>query len=94
MLFEIILQGNHYKYKTQFKFMRNLPNSLARFINTFQISKITKDIHSIRSKLELNHWANEAMQSSLPIIRPMWMLNPRSQIALTTSDQFFVGDKV
>ena len=42
----------------------------------------------------MNIWANKAMQSSMPIIRPMWMLNPQSQISLTIDDQFFVGDKV
>ena len=42
----------------------------------------------------MNVWANKAMQSSMPIIRPMWMLNPQSDISLTLDDQFFVGDKV
>ena len=42
----------------------------------------------------MNVWANKAMQSSMPIIRPMWMLNPQSDISHTLDDQFFVGDKV
>ena len=42
----------------------------------------------------MNIMANKAMQSSMPIIRPMWMLNPKSQLSLSIDDQFFVGDTV
>merc|ERR1719189_1703279 len=56
--------------------------------------RLTRDSQFIRSKLEMNIWANKAMQSSMPIIRPMWMLNPQSQISFTIDDQFFVGDKI
>ena len=42
----------------------------------------------------MNIWANQAMRSSAPLIRPMWMQNPQSSIAHTITDQFFVGDKV
>ena len=42
----------------------------------------------------MNIQANKAMQSSIPIIRPMWMLNPKSQLSLSIDDQFFVGDTV
>ena len=44
--------------------------------------------------LNLKILANEAMQSSVPIIRPMWMINPLSKLAHVISDQFFLGDKV
>ena len=42
----------------------------------------------------MNIQANKAMQSSMPIIRPMWMLNPKSQLSLSIDDQLFVGDSV
>ena len=42
----------------------------------------------------MNIMANKAMQSSMPIIRPMWMLTPKSQLSLSIDDQFFVGDTV
>ena len=53
-----------------------------------------KDAGDIRGMLNLKILANEAMQSSVPIIRPMWMINPHSKLAHVISDQFFLGDKV
>jgi alpha-glucosidase (family GH31 glycosyl hydrolase) len=43
---------------------------------------------------ELTKAANIAMQSSTPIIRPLWMMDPGDRITHTIDDQFFVGDNV
>jgi len=65
------------------------------FYNTHrEILQIAKDAGDIRGMLNLKILANEAMQSSVPIIRPMWMINPHSKLAHVISDQFFLGDKI
>jgi alpha-glucosidase (family GH31 glycosyl hydrolase) len=43
---------------------------------------------------ELIRSANEAMHSSAPIIRPLWMVDPLNPVTHTIDDQFLIGDKV
>ena len=38
--------------------------------------------------------ASQAMDSSLPLIRPLWMLNPHNEQYLVASDQFLIGDQL
>lgn len=38
--------------------------------------------------------AADAMDSSLPLIRPLWMLNPHDEKCLVISDQFLLGDQL
>ena len=68
-----------------------------RYLCLFQISGIAKSLRSIRSKVvlpELIRSANDAMHSSAPIIRPLWMINPLDPVTHTIDDQFLIGDRV
>lgn len=61
------------------------------------ISGITKSLRSIRTKVvlpELIRSANDAMHSSAPIIRPLWMINPLDPVTHTIDDQFLIGDRI
>ena len=42
----------------------------------------------------LKKFAREAMEQSLPLIRPLWMLHPTDENCLTINDQFMVGDSL
>lgn len=41
----------------------------------------------------LIYFANQSVQTGDPIIRPLWWIDPESETALTTSDEFLVGDQ-
>ena len=63
----------------------------------FQISGIAKSLRSIRNKVvlpELIRFSNDAMHSSAPIIRPLWMIDPMDPVTHTIDDQFLIGDRV
>ena len=55
--------------------------------------KLSKTREELVSPL-LRKFAREAMERSLPIIRPLWMLHPTDEKCLTISDQFMVGDSL
>ncbi|XP_040580468.1 myogenesis-regulating glycosidase isoform X2 [Lepeophtheirus salmonis] len=62
-----------------------------------KISKVAKKLKSIRKDIVnpcLLTFSNGAMQTSLPVIRPLWMLNPNDSVALTIDDQFMIGDSI
>lgn len=42
----------------------------------------------------LVQFATEAMRSSEPVIRPLWMLDPHDYANLVIGDQFLIGDQV
>jgi len=72
-----------------------------RFISTvndfFQIGNISRSLKAIRNRVvlpELTKAANIAMQSSTPIIRPLWMMDPKDKVTHSIDDQFLVGDNV
>ena len=67
------------------------------FFFFIQISSIAKSLKSIRSKVvlpALMRSANDAMYSSAPIIRPLWMIDPLDPVTHTIDDQFLIGDQV
>merc|ERR1711974_494377 len=41
----------------------------------------------------LDSLATEAMQSSLPIVRPLWMFNSLDPVSYEVDDQFIFGDR-
>jgi len=58
------------------------------------IAKKLKDIKDNVVNPFLLKYAGEAMEKSLPLIRPMWMLNPLDSLCQTIHDQFMIGDKI
>ena len=52
---------------------------------------------SIKDKIVnplLIKFAGEAMEKSLPLIRPLWMFNPTDENCQVINDQFMIGDTV
>lgn len=39
-------------------------------------------------------FTTEAMRSSMPVIRPLWMLDSSDHVCQTINDEFLIGDKV
>jgi len=58
------------------------------------IAKKLKDIKDNVVNPLLLKYAGEAMEKSLPLIRPMWMLNPLDELCQTIDDQFMIGDRI
>ena len=54
--------------------------------------QITKAKNAIGHEVE--KFANEAMASSMPIIRPLWMMNDEDPTTFHINDQFLIGDMV
>ena len=80
-----------------FLFLLHLNVNNKQENNFLQIAGIAKSLRSIRTKVvlpDLNRSANEAMHSSAPIIRPLWMIDPFDPITHTIDDQFLIGDRV
>ena len=50
----------------------------------------------IRRDMEhyLVEFSTEAMRSSRPVIRPLWMLDPLDPVNQVIDDEFLIGDKV
>jgi len=68
----------------------------ARFQDQFT-TLLEKKLRNIREELVnplMRRYAREAMERSLPIIRPLWMFNPKDEKCLTINDQFLVGDSL
>ena len=42
----------------------------------------------------LVEFSTEAMRSSRPVIRPLWMLDPLDPVNQVIDDEFLIGDKV
>ena len=61
------------------------------------IPLVEKKLRKIKKNIVnplLRKFAREAMERSLPIIRPLWMLHPTDERCLTINDQFLVGDSL
>merc|ERR1712142_10660 len=61
------------------------------------IAPIAKKLKNIKDDVVnplLLKYAGEAMEKSLPLIRPMWMLNPHDDLCQVIHDQFMIGDKI
>ena len=56
---------------------------------TFQITGVSKRLTDIRLEMGdyLDSLATEAMQSSLPIVRPLWMFNSLDPVSYEVDDQ-------
>ena len=64
---------------------------------TWQISRVAQKLKTYRERDVMPHlinFANEAMRSSMPVIRPMWMIDPFDTAAQVINDQFLIGDTV
>jgi len=58
------------------------------------VAKKLKDIKDTIVNPLLLKYAGEAMEKSLPLIRPLWMFNPTDNLCQTIHDQFMIGDKI
>ena len=59
------------------------------------ITPIARSLKSIKDKIVnplLIRFAGEAMEKSLPLIRPLWMFNPEDENCQVINDQFMIGD--
>ena len=59
------------------------------------ITPIARSLKSIKDKIVnplLIKFAGEAMEKSLPLIRPLWMFNPEDENCQVINDQFMIGD--
>eukprot|EP00092_Neocalanus_flemingeri_P006045 GFUD01006514.1.p1 GENE.GFUD01006514.1~~GFUD01006514.1.p1 ORF type:complete len:810 (-),score=153.12 GFUD01006514.1:109-2538(-) len=70
------------------------PPAAYRDAGIAPIAKRLKDIKDRVVNPLLLKYAGEAMEKSLPLVRPMWMLNPLDTLCQTIHDQFMVGDKI
>jgi len=61
-----------------------------------KISGVSKKLSEVRKGVSplLEELSTVAMQSSLPIVRPLWMFNSRDPASYVVNDQFLLGDKV
>jgi len=61
------------------------------------ITPIARKLKNIKNNVVnplLRNFTGDAMERSLPLIRPMWMFNPSDEICQVISDQFMIGDKL
>lgn len=61
------------------------------------VNGVSKELAMIRQKTvtpTLKKYLTDAMNEALPLIRPLWMLDPTDSACLTISDEFSVGDEV
>ncbi|XP_037934529.1 myogenesis-regulating glycosidase isoform X2 [Teleopsis dalmanni] len=61
------------------------------------IIDIAKELTSIRQKIViplLKKYLSESMNEGLPLVRPLWMLDPHDPACLMVNDEFSVGDEL
>jgi len=59
------------------------------------VTNLVRDFLELHTNIsdDLISIANESVQTGFPIIRPLWWIEPKSEIALKCEDEFLVGDK-
>uniref|UniRef100_S4R6M3 Uncharacterized protein n=1 Tax=Petromyzon marinus TaxID=7757 RepID=S4R6M3_PETMA len=58
------------------------------------ISRHYATLHETIVSDHIVHFAHEAVRTGSPVIRPIWWLEPRGHEALTSDDEFLIGDRV
>lgn len=61
------------------------------------VTEIAKELAAIRQKTVapmLGNYLNDAMNDGLPLIRPLWMLDPNDAACLNVVDEFSVGEQI
>ncbi|XP_061408934.1 myogenesis-regulating glycosidase-like [Lethenteron reissneri] len=58
------------------------------------ISRHYAALHETIVSDHIVHFAHEAVRTGSPVIRPIWWLEPRGHEALTSDDEFLIGDRV
>lgn len=61
------------------------------------VTEVAKELTAIRQKIViplLKTYLNDAMNEGLPLIRPLWMLDPQDTACLYIDDEFSVGDEL
>lgn len=61
------------------------------------VTEIAKELASVRQKTVtpvLNKYLSDAMNEGLPLVRPLWMLDPHDVACLNVVDEFSVGEQL
>ncbi|XP_023215385.1 uncharacterized protein LOC111618155 isoform X1 [Centruroides sculpturatus] len=58
-----------------------------------EIAREMVDLHR-RNAPRFIRLANEALRTGVPIIRPLWWIDPKDNVALTIDSEFLVGDEL
>lgn len=60
------------------------------------MNKVASNLKNIRKEIlpHLTNFSTQAMRSSEPVIRPLWMMDPHDYPNQVIDDQFLIGDKI
>ncbi|XP_050442657.1 myogenesis-regulating glycosidase isoform X2 [Adelges cooleyi] len=62
-----------------------------------QVLQLTKNLTSLRQQIInplLKRYVQEALETAIPLIRPLWMLDPSDTTCYIVKDEFSVGEEV
>ncbi|XP_050525580.1 myogenesis-regulating glycosidase [Daktulosphaira vitifoliae] len=62
-----------------------------------QVLQLTKNLTSLRQQIInplLKRYVQEALETAIPLIRPLWMLDPSDTTCYNVKDEFSVGEEV
>lgn len=76
-------------------FLPGLQLSIVPWEFDDSVVRTTRTFVELHTKISgsLIYFANEAVQTGAPIIRPLWWIDPENETALTCGDEFLVGDQ-
>ena len=61
------------------------------------VTEVAKELSAIRQKTViplLKKYSKVAMNDGLPLLRPLWMLDPQDPACLYVNDEFSIGDEL
>lgn len=61
------------------------------------VTEVAKELTAIRTKTvipSLKNFLNDAMNEGLPLVRPLWMMDPKDVNCLTVDNEFMVGNDI
>lgn len=61
------------------------------------MTEIAKELAAVRQKTVtpvLKKYLSDAMNDGLPLVRPLWMLDPHDAACLNVVDEFSVGEQL
>jgi myogenesis-regulating glycosidase len=62
-----------------------------------EVTEIAKELAAVRQKTVipvLKKYLSDAMNEGLPLVRPLWMLDPHDAACLSVADEFSVGEQL
>lgn len=65
--------------------------------NSDYVTEIAKELVAVRQKTVipiLKKYLNDAMNEGVPLVRPLWMLDPQDPACLAVNDEFSIGEEL